>query len=369
MNEELGKRRPKWHRRRLLALASATPVLGSLPWLAGCVGGGRTSHSGPVTDHFDGARFFNPGGAEPRSVLEVARWQLGRAGETWPDALPSPFPPDRPPQRILGSALRVSFVGHATFLLQGAGLNILTDPVWSERASPFAFAGPRRVNPPGIAFDDLPPIDVVLISHGHYDHLDLETLARLWRRDQPRIVAPLGQDATIRGHDTDIALRTADWGDVVALGNGVEAVLEQVHHWTARGVMDRNRALWCGFVIRGLGQGVFFAGDTGFDQGRPFRRVAERHGTLGLALLPIGAYEPRWFMADQHMNPADAVRGFGLLGARQALGYHWGTFRLTDEGAEQPAADLTAALAEQRVDATRFIATRPGQVWPGGMAS
>ncbi|MBY0330305.1 MAG: MBL fold metallo-hydrolase [Acetobacteraceae bacterium] len=332
------------------------------------MGGSRGTQVGPVSDHFDGARFFNPGGAAPRSLLDVARWQAGRGNDDWPDAFPSPFSPDRPQQRVTGHALRVSFVGHATFLLQGAGLNILTDPVWSERVSPFSFVGPRRVNPPGIAFDDLPPIDVVLVSHGHYDHLDVETLTRLWRRDRPRIIAPLGHTATICGQDADVDVTTADWGDAVPLGNGVEAVLEQVHHWTARGIMDRNRALWCGFVLRGLGDGVFFAGDTGFDEGRPFRRVAERHGPLGLALLPIGAYEPRWFMADQHMNPADAVRGFGLLGARQALGFHWGTFRLTDEGVEQPLADLGAALADEGVDSARFIAARPGQVWPQGAA-
>ncbi len=359
-------RPPGLTRRRLATLLGAVPVLASLPWLGGCMGGRRAGHAGPVSDHFDGTRFFNPGGAEPRSVLEVARWQLAERGEDWPDAYPSPFPPDRPPRRVAGTALRVGFVGHATFLLQGAGLNILTDPVWSERASPFSFAGPRRVNPPGIAFDDLPPIDVVLLSHGHYDHLDVETLARLWRRDRPRIIAPLGNDAAIRGHDPAIAVTAADWGDTVPLGNGVEAVLEPVHHWTARGLTDRNRALWCGFVLRGLGDGVFFAGDTGFDGGRPFRRVAGRHGALGLALLPIGAYEPRWFMASQHMNPAEAVRGFGLLGARRALGYHWGTFRLTNEGVERPLADLAAALADEGVDPARFIAARPGQVWPGG---
>ena len=353
-------------RRRLAALLGAMPALGSLPWFGGCTAGGRAGHAGPVSDHFDGTRFFNPGGAGPRGLLDLARWQLAGRGEDWPEAYPSPFPPDRPPRRVAGAALRVSFVGHATFLLQGAGLNILTDPVWSERASPFSFAGPRRVNPPGIAFDDLPPIDVVLLSHGHYDHLDVETLARLWRRDRPRIVAPLGNDAAIRGHDPAIAVTAADWGDTVPLGNGVEAVLEPVHHWTARGLTDRNRALWCGFVLRGLGDGVFFAGDTGFDGGRPFRRVAGRHGALGLALLPIGAYEPRWFMASQHMNPAEAVRSFGLLGARRALGYHWGTFRLTNEGVERPLADLAAALADEDVDPARFIAARPGQVWPGG---
>ncbi|SDB21524.1 MBL fold metallo-hydrolase [Belnapia rosea] len=350
-------------RRRLVALLGAVPVLGALPWIGGCSGNSIVAYGGPVSDHFNGERFFNPGGASPRGFLDLARWKLGGNNEGWPNAFPSPFLPDRPPRRVEGKALRVSFVGHATFLIQGAGLNILTDPVWSERASPYSFVGPRRVNPPGIAFDDLPPIDVVLVSHGHYDHLDLETLARLWQRDRPRIIAPLGNDATIRGHDLAIEVTTADWSGVVPLGRGVEVVLEQVHHWTARGLLDRNRALWCGFVLRGLSDGVFFAGDTGFDEGRPFRRIAERHGLLGLALLPIGAYEPRWFMAGQHMNPADAVQGFKLLGAQQALGYHWGTFKLTDEGIGRPLADLAAALATQGVDPTRFVGGRPGLVW------
>jgi L-ascorbate metabolism protein UlaG (beta-lactamase superfamily) len=350
-------------RRRLGALVGAVPVLAALPWIGGCSGGSFARHAGPVSDHFDGERFFNPGGAGPRGFMDLARWKLGGNNKEWPDTYPSPFPPDRPPRQVEGAALRVSFVGHATFLIQGAGLNILTDPVWSERASPFSFIGPRRANPPGIAFDDLPPIDVVLVSHGHYDHLDVETLARLWRRDRPRIVAPLGNDATIRGHDAAIEVTTADWHGKVPLGRDVEAVLEPVHHWTARGLWDRNRALWCGFMLRGLGEGVFFAGDTGFDGGRPFCRVAERHGAPGLALLPIGAYEPRWFMADQHMSPADAVQGLKLLGARQALGYHWGTFKLTDEGVGQPLADLATALAAEAVEPARFVGAQPGLVW------
>lgn len=356
---------PAWNltRRCLGTLLGSVAALAALPWLGGCSGSGVARHTGPVSDHFDGERFFNPDGAGPRGFMGLARWKLGGQNEEWPDSYPSPFPQDRPPPRVEGRALRVTFVGHATFLIQGAGLNILTDPVWSERASPFSFIGPKRANPPGIAFDDLPPIDVVLVSHGHYDHLDVETLARLWHRDRPRIVAPLGNDATIQGHNAAIEVTTADWGGVVPLGRGVEAVVEQVHHWTARGVWDRNRALWCGFVLRGLSDGVFFAGDTGFDEGRPFRRVAERHGTLGLALLPIGAYEPRWFMADQHMSPADAVQGFKLLGARQALGYHWGTFKLTDEGVGRPVSDLAAALAVEDVEPACFVGARPGLVW------
>ncbi|WP_160000250.1 MBL fold metallo-hydrolase [Roseomonas sp. 18066] len=342
-------------RRAATALAAALPA-------AACAGGGAAGRR-PVSDHFDGARFFNPGGAGPRGFLDLARWQLGRESAEWPQAWPSPLPPDRPPPRVEGRGLRVAFAGHASFLIQGAGLNILTDPVWSDRASPFSFAGPRRVNAPGIGFDDLPAIDLVLLSHGHYDHLDQETLARLWQRDRPRIVAPLGHAATIQAAAPEARITELDWDERLALPGGVELGCEPVHHWTARGLFDRNAALWCGFAIRGLGEGIFFAGDTGFDEGRPFARVARRHGPLGLALLPIGAYAPRWFMAPQHMDPEEAVRGFALLGARQALGYHWGTFQLTDEAVDAPPAALATALAAAGVAPGRFLAARPGLVW------
>jgi L-ascorbate metabolism protein UlaG (beta-lactamase superfamily) len=326
---------------------------------------GSFYYSGPPSDHFDGERFFNPGAdAEPRGLGEVLRWQLTEEREPWPDEYPSPFAGTRP-RRTSPDDLRVTLVGHATFLIQIGGLAILTDPVWSERASPFAFVGPRRYNPPGLAFDDLPRIDAVLISHNHYDHLDLSTLERLWQRDRPRIVAPLGNDTIIRTVHPSIAVTALDWGDTVILGTGrgVTVSAEPVHHWSARALSDRNHALWAGYVLSSGGRRVFFSGDTGFDEGRPFRRVAARHPRLDLALLPIGAYEPRWFMRAQHMNPDDAVQALGLLGARQALGYHWGTFRLTNEGVDRPARDLAAALTARGVEPRRFLAMRPGQVW------
>ena len=350
-------------RRRFTKLIGALPLLGAASGARASEGG--FYYNGPPSDHFDGQRFFNPGGTPPRGLGEFLRWRLTEREVPWPEAYPSPFQ-DTPPSRLEQRDLRVSFVGHATFLIQMAGRNILTDPTWSERASPVTFAGPRRYNPPGIRFEDLPRIDAVLISHNHYDHMDLSTVARLWQRDRPRIVAPLGNDTVIRAHHPDIAVTALDWGDRLELASGLQAIVEPAHHWSARATNDRNHALWASFVLCGGGRSLYFAGDTGFGGGRHFQGIAARHPGPDVALLPIGAYEPRWFMAPHHMNPEDAVRAFQILKARSALGFHWGTFKLTNEGVDQPPRDLTAALRTRGIDARRFAAMRPGQVWTAG---
>jgi L-ascorbate metabolism protein UlaG (beta-lactamase superfamily) len=228
-----------------------------------------------------------------------------------------------------------------------------------------SFAGPRRANPPGIAFDALPKIDAVLVSHNHYDHLDIASLHRLWDRDRPTILTPLGNDAIIREGRPDIEVTAGDWHDHLDIG-GIRVTIEPSQHWSARGAFDRRMALWGSFTLKtGWGK-LWFAGDTGFGDGRVFRNLAARHPDIRLGLIPIGAYEPRWFMRDQHINPADAVEIFRLLDLESALGYHWGTFRLTNEAVDAPPADLTAALDKAEIAASRFQALAPGFVWLKG---
>jgi L-ascorbate metabolism protein UlaG (beta-lactamase superfamily) len=321
------------------------------------------NYQGPVSDHFDGERFFDPDGVPPKSLREVWRWQFGRDRKraVWPDWVLSPYA-DTPPARVEGDKVRLSFVGHASWLIQTGGLNILVDPVWSMRASPVSFAGPKRHNDPGIAFEALPKIDVVLVSHGHYDHLDVATLAKLAANFSPRVVTPLGNDVTMRSSDDAIKAEAFDWHQRVELGNGVAVTLVPTRHWSARGLFDRNKALWASFVLETPVGKIYVVCDSGYGEGGHFRRVAEIHGPLRLAILPIGAYEPRWFMQDQHMNPSDAVKALADCGAVQAIAHHHGTFQLTDEAIDAPVEALSVALDEAKIPRERFVVLKPGQV-------
>lgn len=310
----------------------------------------------PVSDHFDGERFSLPGGRQvaAKGWRDLWRWQTTREPAAWPTQVP--IKPAVPEARVAGGAIVATMVGHATVLVQTEGLNILTDPIWSARASPFSFAGPKRVTEPGIRFEDLPRVDVVLVSHGHWDHLDIPTLKRLWQRDKPLILVPLGHGALLA--KSGITARELDWGEGVRLG-ALKAIPEPVYHWTSRWFTDRNRALWAGWSLITPHGNIYFAGDTGYGDGALFRAV-KRHGPVRLAMLPVGAYEPRWFMADQHMNPAEAVKAMADVGATQALGLHWGTFQLTDESREAPRDDLRTALEAAGVPELAFPALQAG---------
>jgi len=324
-------------------------------------------YSGPASDHFDGLRFFSPGRANfaDKSRLDLLKWQFGGGKEAWPASFPSAFA-DKPPSRV-DAGLRVTLVGHASYLVQTGGLNLLLDPVWSDRASPVSFAGPKRANAPGVALADLPKIDAILLTHNHYDHMDVATVSRIAKAHAPRIVVPLANDAILRSADADLAplLNAKDWGESIELSDRVRVTLEPSLHWSARGLTDRFMALWGNFVIEAPAGRIYACGDTGYDADSIFPRIKAKYGGFRLALLPIGAYEPRWFMREQHMNPEEAVKVFRELGAEAAIGHHWGTFQLTNEGVERPREALAVALSEAKIDPSLFPAFLPGQVFEG----
>ena len=287
--------------------------------------------------HFDGRRFYNPDARQARGFFDVIQWKLTSRSEPSPSFI-ADVEQSAPPARVNGNALRVTLVNHSTVLLQQGGSNILTDPIWSERASPLAWIGPRRRRKPGVRMEDLPRIDAVLISHNHYDHMDLPTLGQLAaRRDSTFIVPACGARLLRSKHIGPV--HELDWGESFSLSNFTVHSVPALH-FSARGVLDRNKALWCGYLIKSCERLIYFAGDTAF--GPHFAQIREKFGSPHLALLPIGAYEPRWFMSSVHMDPDQAVRAHEILAAKTSIAIHHGTFQLADDGIDKPKKQLLA---------------------------
>jgi L-ascorbate metabolism protein UlaG (beta-lactamase superfamily) len=347
-------------RRKLLALLGLPALFASGAAWASLARSRNPYYQGPVAENFDGLRFTD-GRKVTKGLLDVLKWQTAkRDREAFPAQYPTP-PQDKPPARVEG--VRIVHLGHASFLYQVAGLNLLIDPVYALRASPLSFLGPMRVNAPGVAFEDLPLIDAVLITHNHYDHLDLATLERVHGRDRPLMLMPLGNDTIVKSRIPDARTQAHDWGDRIALSDAVAVTLAPTYHWSARGALDRRMALWCSFVIEAAGTKIFHIGDTGYHDGSLYERLGAQYGPFRLAVLPIGAYEPRWFMSDNHMNPEEAVKVMASLRAEQAIGHHWGTFQLTDEGVERPVEALKLSLDRAGLPQERFTPMRPGLSW------
>jgi len=322
----------------------------SLPFALGSCTFSASAYQGAASGHFDGHRFANQDPVRDKGFRDFLKWQLNREAGPWSDSMDvRPGPP--PPARVGRGDLRVTFVNHATVLIQMDGLNILTDPTWSDRSSPVSWAGPRRVRPPGIRFEDLPPIDVVLISHDHYDHLDIPTLKRLAKERGPRFFVGLGNRQLLVENGIADA-HEIDWWQSLPVNDEVRLTSVPVQHFSGRGTCDRNKTLWTGYVIEGPAGAVYFPGDTGW--GRHFEQVRERFGAIRLACLPIGAFRPRWFMAPVHLSPEDAVRAHRTLGASTSMAIHFGTFPLGDDGQDEPVAHLMQALADSSVSPERF---------------
>jgi len=302
--------------------------------------------------HFDGTRFHNPGSPQARGLLDGLRWKLtSRPQKTSFDPTVAP---SIPPRQIENGRLRVTLVNHSTVLLQRNGKNILTDPVWSERVSPLSWAGPRRRRAPGVHLDQLPDIHLVLLSHNHYDHLDLTSLREIQRRWQPALVVPLGDEHFLRAQGFQ-NMHGLDW-DQQATVDGTAVHSVPALHFSARGLFDRNKTLWCGYMIDNE---IYFAADTGF--GGHFQAIRDHFGPPRLALLPIGAYLPRWFMSPVHMGPDDAVRAHQILQARTSIAIHHGTFQLADDGIDTPKRELARHLEEAGIDASIFRTLANGE--------
>lgn len=312
----------------------------------------RVYYEGPKSSHFDGAHFFNPDEGEGESPIDptraarnsgsrgsgsfLLRWIAGRDERPpWPESIAVAQAKPLALPSLKRGEMRATWVGHATVLIETPGLNILTDPIWSDVAGPFGI-GPHRVAQPGIAFDDLPRIDLIVVSHAHYDHMDLATLKRLWERDRPMIVTGPGNDAIIA--KTGAKPLALDWGGMVRVKSGRVTVTRN-HHWSSRWGADRNRALWSSFVIDTPSGSIFFAGDSGpGDMQWPEEARRAAAGPIRLAIIPIGAFRftPRQMWSGSHIGPKQAVEVFQKLGAQTGLPIHWGTFRLSWEAYDTP---------------------------------
>lgn len=309
----------------------------------------------PVSDHCDGRRFFNPDPIEPRGLREVLRWKFTSRPARWPKT--SAFRPV--PRRPAGAGdIRATWVNHSTFLLETPQGNFLTDPVYSACCGPFGWLGPRRAHPPGIALHELPSIHYVLLSHDHYDHCDLPALRLLAEAHDPVAIAPLGnRDLLARaGFGRIVEL---DWWGKHSPAPNLDIAVTPALHWSNRLSSPRFGRLWGGFFVHAGPARLYFAGDTGYHP-TLFKEIARRLGPPDLAMIPIGAYEPRWFMREQHCNPAEAVQIHCDLAARTSVAMHWGTFQLTDENRDDPPLALRAALQSAGVPPENFQIPEPG---------
>jgi len=282
-----------------------------------------------LSDHYDGKSFFNPGegSAKNISLLNLIKWKVFDRGESWPTYIENKVKPTLP-RSVQEGEVFITLINHATELIQLADLNLLTDPIFSNRASPFSWIGPKRVRAPALTISELPKIDIILLSHNHYDHMDIASLKAIEAKDKPLFIVPLGNAALLKKKEIASVIEL-DWWDEYPLGEKKRILMTPAKHWSGRGLFDRRRSLWASYLIFGDDLTIFFAGDSGYAD--HFKEIQNRCGTIHVALLPIGACQPRWFMQESHMDPSEAMQAFLDLKSDLGLGMHYDTFPLANE--------------------------------------
>ena len=350
---------------QILLIMAVNLCLFLIFWSCSAIDSPKSTTAPP--SHHTSTGFRNLYDHPERGFGDFLRWRLGLGPHESPV-----FPPDRIPSgqstrsepempRIHHpdpDEIQITWVGHSTFLIQMDGVNILTDPIFNDRSSPFSFGGARRLMPPGLAFEQLPPIHAVLISHNHYDHLDRPTIERL--RDKPIYLLPLGLGQWFKKRKIENLIELDWWETTSALGLKFFSV--PIQHFSNRSLFDRNKTLWSGWIVEGKIGRIFLAGDTGYSP--VFKQIGERFGPIRVSLIPIGAYMPRWFMKPVHVNPPEAIRIHQDTNSQQSIASHWGTFKLSDEPVEEPPLYLEEALKEAGLDKKEFLIMKFGETLP-----
>jgi len=304
-------------------------------------------YQGEESDHFNGKTFLNRSGIQSKGFIDLIAWASSREQGEWNDYSRLP-----PAGKVRPEAQnRITFVNHSTFLIQTESINILTDPVWSLRVSPFQWAGPKRMATAGIDFNDLPPIDVVVVSHNHYDHLDKQTIINLQTDHKPLFIVPLGVSGFFQELEIDNVVEL-DW-DQSHEHKGTRITSVEAQHFSGRGMTDRDKTLWAGYVIQSDSKTLYFAGDTGF---APFfREIGEKYGPMDVSMIPIGAFKPGWFMSPIHISPAEAVQVHLDVLSKKTIGMHFGTFPLADDSQSDPVNELAEAMILGKIEPEDFI--------------
>lgn len=312
-------------------------------------------YQGPITDHFNGKKFFNKNYSH-KNLKDIFYWLMTQKRSSWPSFYP--ITPSIPPSNVAHNEIAISFVNHSTFLIQIGKTNILTDPIWAENAGPLKL-GPKRHHKPGINLEDLPKISLILLSHNHYDHMDLKTLKEITNRDKSFIITGLGNKNYLR-HRGFKNVENLDWWEKIELLNGINIHFLPAIHFSMRNVLNRDKTLWGGFFLKSEFFSFYYAGDTAY--GNFFSEIPKNLGEADFAFLPIGAYEPNWFMQTNHMNPNEALQAFKDVQAKKMIPMHFGTFQLSDEGMEDPLKELSKAAKERIIDNDDLMILKPGQI-------